>query len=443
MAKKRVKKRTHLGAQNPERVTENNAAKDPKSMVIRIGAGAVGSSVSQLVADVRKVMEPGTAARLKERRNNHLRDYIVMAPALSVSHMLLFSRSESGNTQMRLGLCNRGPTLHFKVESYSLARDVKRAQRRPREEREQLAPPLLVMNNFATPGADANSKVPKHLESLATTVFQSMFPPIQAQRTSLKTIRRILLLDREQDPENEGSFILNWRHYAITTRATGISRPLRKLEKAEKILASKANRKGGVPNLGKLEDISDFITGAENGDGYLTDATSGSELDSDAEIEVKEQRAQKIRKQRAAADEDEAADDDDGVERRAVKLVEIGPRMRLRLTKVEEGLCSGKIMWHEYIHKTKEEVQELERRWEKRRQEKEARRKQQKENVERKKKAKAASGAAAGDDSDVDMEDYDEEFDSEGLAGDAEFKANEEFEDAGEWEEEEDEITNE
>lgn len=38
---------------------------NPKSMVIRIGAGEVGTSVSQLVADMRHVMEPDTAVRLK------------------------------------------------------------------------------------------------------------------------------------------------------------------------------------------------------------------------------------------------------------------------------------------------------------------------------------------------------------------------------------------
>lgn len=41
---------------------------NPKSMVIRIGAGEVGSSVSQLVQDMRLVMEPDTAVRLKVRR---------------------------------------------------------------------------------------------------------------------------------------------------------------------------------------------------------------------------------------------------------------------------------------------------------------------------------------------------------------------------------------
>ena len=38
---------------------------NPKSMVIRIGAGEVGASVSQLVQDVRQLMQPDTAVRLK------------------------------------------------------------------------------------------------------------------------------------------------------------------------------------------------------------------------------------------------------------------------------------------------------------------------------------------------------------------------------------------
>ena len=41
--------------------------RNPKSMVIRMGAGEVGSSVGQLVKDVRTMMEPDTASRLKVR----------------------------------------------------------------------------------------------------------------------------------------------------------------------------------------------------------------------------------------------------------------------------------------------------------------------------------------------------------------------------------------
>lgn len=47
--------------QASKKPNENN----PKSMVIRIGAGEVGSSVSQLVQDMRQVMQPETAVKLK------------------------------------------------------------------------------------------------------------------------------------------------------------------------------------------------------------------------------------------------------------------------------------------------------------------------------------------------------------------------------------------
>lgn len=145
MARRRSKKRTHVGANNPEKDHVGRAsASDPKSMVIRIGAGDVGSSISQLAADVRRVMEPGTASRLKERRGNRLKDYLVMCGPLGVTHMLLFSRSESGNTNMRLAATPRGPTMHFRVEKYSLCKDVQRVQRHPRGGGgEFLTPPLV------------------------------------------------------------------------------------------------------------------------------------------------------------------------------------------------------------------------------------------------------------------------------------------------------------
>ncbi|KAJ3495926.1 hypothetical protein NLG97_g3040 [Lecanicillium saksenae] len=439
MARRRVKKRTHMGANNPESNIQGHAtAKDPKSMVIRIGAGEVGTSVSQLATDVRKVMEPGTASRLKERRANKLKDYLVMCGPLGVTHLMLFSRSESGNTNLRVALTPRGPTMNFRVDQYSLCRDVQKVQKHPKGMgKEFLTAPLLVMNNMSRPDADNNSKVPKHLESLATTVFRSMFPPINPQATPLKSIRRVVLINREQSEEDDGTFVLNFRHYAITTRHTGVSKQLRRINAAEKLVTTKTSRQGHMPNLGKLQDIADYMVGEDGEGGYMTDATSGSEADTDAEVEVLDAAPRKVlsTKARLAAEQNgEAEQTEEGtVERRAVKLVELGPRMRLRLTKVEDGLCGGKIMWHEYINKSKEEVKEMEKRWQKRRQEKEARRKEQKANVERKKAEKEArkGNKAAGDedDEDEDMEDYsDFDYEAGGAAEGGD----------GEWEDEED-----
>ncbi|KAL3428063.1 ribosome biogenesis protein ssf2 [Phlyctema vagabunda] len=445
MARRRTKKRTHVGAINNgpqgKTVSANQVSRAPKSMVIRIGAGEVGPSVSQLVKDVRRMMEPGTAARLKERRANRLRDYITMAGPLGVSHLMLFSRSATGNTNLRLALTPRGPTLHFHIEKYSLCKDVRHALKHPKGGgKEYLTAPLLVMNNFTSPPSESDSKnkIPKHLESLTTTIFQSLFPPISPQTTPLSSIRRVLLLNREPTEDGEdGTYTLNLRHYAITTKRTGLSKPLRRLNAAEKLLHSQTakGKKGGLPNLGKLEDIADYMIGGE-GDGYMTDATSGSEVDTDAEVEVVETKTRRVlsKRQQERPRKSDGKGSQGGAEKRAVKLVELGPRMKLRMTKVEEGICGGKIMWHEHIHKSKEEVKELDKVWEKRRQEKELRKKTQRENVEKKKKAKG--GKDHGDEDDEMMD----EWDSEGLAGDGEFEMNEHMEQNGEWEDEQEEI---
>ncbi|CAN8101843.1 unnamed protein product [Discula destructiva] len=471
MAKRRTKKRTHATG-NPN--AKNGAApsvgkvdlNNPKSMVIRIGAGEVGTSISQLATDVRRVMEPGTASRLRERKANRLRDYVTMCGPLGVSHLLLFSRSESGNTNLRVATTPQGPTLHFRVEKYSLVRDVKRAQKHPLGGgKEYINPPLLVMNQMTSDAGTSSGKVPRHLETLVSSVFHGLFPPINPQVAPLKSIRRVLLLNRERCKDDENAYILNFRHYAITTKVTGVSRAVKRLNAAERLMNSKS-RKGKLPNLHKLQDIADYMIGGENGDGYTTDATSGSEIDTDAEVEVMDATGQKkvARRPRPAAEEEEASDEEDRraaqthdkVERRAVKLVELGPRMKLRLTKVEEGMCAGKVMWHEYIHKTKEEIRELEKTWAKRKSEKEARRQVQKENVEKKRAAKrtgrGAKGSDKGEESDEDEMDLDDlgsdaydymdedEVDSEGLGGDAEAKTNAKAEEDGEWSDEEEEI---
>ncbi len=272
----------------------------------------------------------------------------------------------------------------------------------------------------------------------------------------------MLLLNREQPREDTGSFIVNFRHYAIGTKATGMTKPLKRLDAAERLSNANKTKRGGLPNLGKLQDISDYMIGGETGEGYMTDGgTSGSEAETDAEVEVLESVPRKVlsAKVRAAM----AAEREDGkampvdvandkVERRAVRLAELGPRMRLRLIKVEEGLCQGQVMWHELIHKSKEEIKELQNKWDKRNKEKAERRKKQNEDVERKKKAKAESGKGATqdeegnddgmdlDDDDLDSDLYDDELDSEGLGGDAEMEVNERMDEAGDWEDEADEI---
>jgi ribosome biogenesis protein SSF1/2 len=59
---RRRKTRTHNKG-NATAKTSNGIAGDPKSFVIK--HGPVGYSITQLVRDMRKVMEPNTASRLR------------------------------------------------------------------------------------------------------------------------------------------------------------------------------------------------------------------------------------------------------------------------------------------------------------------------------------------------------------------------------------------
>lgn len=296
------------------------------------------------------------------------------------------------------------------------------------------------MNNFISrehADADGSSKrpVPKHLESLATSMFQSLFPPIAPQTTPLSSIRRVLLLDRESssssNEDDTGSYVINLRHYAITTRLAGVSKGIRHLNAAERLVRSRDKRKRGLPNLGKLEDVADYLLDPSAAAGYTS--ASESEVDTDAEVEVLETPIKKVLNdhKRAQAQAQGANGTSTrrkpAVEKRAVKLEELGPRMKLHLIKVEENVCSGKVMWHEFISKSKEEIQEMDGMWEERRKQKEERKRQQQENVARKRKVRGEgedgedaelvadedewddADLEQGDEMDVDDEDEDDD----------------------------------
>jgi ribosome biogenesis protein SSF1/2 len=439
MAKARKKKRTHVqinnDGQRPGKAGTVN--RPPKSMVVRMGAGDVGPSVSQLTKDFRAMMEPDTASRLKERKSNKLKDYTTMAGPLGITHVFLFSRSKSGNTNLRIAPTPRGPTLHFKVEKYSLCKDVAKSQKHPRSSRkEYLSPPLLVMNNMVSAEGEVSSDPRrKDLEHLTRGVLQNIFPAISAQATPLSTIKRIMLWNKEAD--KDGDFVLNLRHYAITTKRTGISKRVRRFDPAEQ----RAREKKGhaLPNLGQLDDVADYLLDPAAG-GYTS--ASETELDTDAEVEVLETDARRVLNKKELArmksgEKKPNMERRNHVEKRAVKLVELGPRMKLRLVKVEEGLCEGRIMWNEFVTKSKSEENELEKKWDIKKKEKEARRKEQKENVERKRQLKANTKANAATNGEADAEDDDgvmgddDAWDSEDYADEieAEAEAEDEMED--------------
>jgi len=102
-----------------------------------------------------------------------LKDFITVAGPLNVTHLVTFSKSEV-STYMRLIRLPRGPTMTFKVLSYSLSRDVVSMLKRNQATQSQLLyHPLLIMNHFSGDGM--------HLKLMAT-MFQNMFPSINVNK---------------------------------------------------------------------------------------------------------------------------------------------------------------------------------------------------------------------------------------------------------------------
>lgn len=409
MARRRVKKRTHVAE------TAEDRAKTPRSMVLRLGTNLKNHSLTQLVRDMRNVMQPHTAIRLQERKSNKLKDFVVMAGPLNVSHLMIFSQSESGNTSLRIGRIPRGPTLTFKVENYSLCKDVHKIQRRPKsiskDAREYLTPPLLVLNGFTNP----QTATPE--EKLLITTLQNLFPPIQPQSINVNTVKRVLMVNKDKETGQ-----IDLRHYLISTKNVEGSKPVKKLLNVKEHLNKR------LPNLNKVADAADLLLDPyANGAGF----TSDSEVEEDSIVDIKEDSSTLVshnsKHAKAAATPAESAQPaESNIRKKAIKLTELGPRLKLSLNKIEEGICQGKVLYHSSVKKSAKELKALEQKHAERLKAKEQRKQEQQANIAQKKAKKEAkkerrklrqAGEAGGAQKD-DQDDQDDQDDDEDIPED-------------------------
>ncbi|XP_011881559.1 PREDICTED: protein Peter pan [Vollenhovia emeryi] len=306
----------------------------PHSFVLH--RGLPGEHIVEITKDFRKVMEPFTASSLKARKKNTIKDFVSIASVLHVSHMCMFTKTELG---MYLKICKlpRGPTLTFKIHSFSLARDVVSMLKKQLVYEEAFkTSPLLVLNNFSGEGM--------HLKLIAST-FQNMFPTINLTTVNLSTIRRCICLNY-----NTTSKTIDFRHYAIKAVPVGLSRGIKKIVQAK------------VPNLAKCQDISEFLT---------KPSMSESEAEDDESSHVT--LSQKLSSRGNQANS-----------KSAIRLYELGPRITLQLIKVENGLLDGEILFHEFVHKTEEEKLAIKKKRDEKKKLKEKRKRLQEENRKKK-----------------------------------------------------------
>ncbi|KAH8924395.1 Brix-domain-containing protein [Atractiella rhizophila] len=409
MGNRKRKTRTHVPPPPPN-VNGPNAPS--KSFVVR--TGKVSNSLKELVKDFRGVLEPNTGSRVRERKSNTLRDYISIAPAVGVTHLCVFSQPDSksdeqtGLPNLRLTRLPRGPSLSFKVLRYSLRADIMRVSKRPHGKgREMDTEPILILSSFPPPAEKPTPE--QHALSLLTTTMQSLFPPLKVHSTPLTNFRRVVLLSY-----NSKTRTIQFRHYLISLRPVSVSKRVRKL-------GASRSRGGSVIDLGDREDIADYIlrrarapsAASEGSEGTLmTEYASESETDfSESEAESSGGSGSENEGKRPVALPGDYMGGGKKGTRKAVGLVELGPRMELAMWKVDSGVVGGgkgregETLWHEVVKKTEAEKKEIKKKAE----EREKRREEHERKMEEKKKEKGKKVRIANEDQEQEEDDDDDD----------------------------------
>ncbi len=226
-----------------------------------------------------------------------------------------------------------------------MGRDVRSAlKRQVTYEKQYLNSPLLVMNGFSGDTRELQ---------LTSSMFQNMFPSINVANLKLSSVRRCVLLNRDEETGD-----IEFRHYTIKVVPVGLSKGVKKLVT------------GKIPNLGRYEDMSEFL--ASKGGGGQTSESEGEE-DETSRVTLPQGVSA-----RGALPQQQSA----------IRLVELGPRLTMKLIKIEDGLFDGEVLHHSLVEKTDEEKKAIRAIREKKKKEKEKRKKEQEINVKRKEQAK-------------------------------------------------------
>jgi ribosome biogenesis protein SSF1/2 len=430
----RKKSRTHvddtknLQAQSALQ-SKDDDTKVPKSIVFRRGK-RTEAEVGELVQDVRHLMAPYTALNLQENRQLSISHYAKhLALPMGVSHLLSFSQNDE-RLWLKLVKTPDGPTLTFRVVQFTLHKHIAKIQRRPvalNTPALHSAPPIVVTNNFESisAAATASAAAPSggsapHLKLMRIT-FQNMFPATNVYTVQLKDCRRVALFQYDATHD-----VVLVRHYAVQTSPVGANRRVKRLVSSSK--ASKAPRK--LPNLGKLADIADYLDPGAAG-GYASDSAASSataaDYNSDSDMDESGNTGSNTVRlpdrfvQGSAKQPNNLS---------AIKLQEIGPRLTLKLVKVERGMASGDVLYHALHQKSPEEAAQIKQRKEKQGQLKSQRKAEQQRNVDKKRtlaeekkqqkaKRKRTGELGGNEDDDDDDDDREAQSDDDDSAGDS------------------------
>jgi ribosome biogenesis protein SSF1/2 len=206
----------------------------------------------------------------------------------------------------------KGPTFTFNVLKYSNNTDLHQLLPRAKAlTTKNLGSPLVILNGFGSevevPQAKdaASTDNPSGIQErkLMATMFNNLFPSLNLNQAKPSALKRVVLVNFDSTRD-----VIEWRHYYIKQNYTDINNKIKKIVNSKKI-----------PNLSECKDLSQYFAGNV---GYASESDIDNLPNSKINVE-EEMKSGKVQKKKVN-----------------LRLFEIGPRITMKLVKIEEGLLS-------------------------------------------------------------------------------------------------------
>lgn len=340
---------------NKAQVVEEIDPDTPRIIVIR--RGALRQELRQLVRDLRLLLSPNCATNLNEASRQKMKDFTEVSEVLSLTHIIAVSETDRG-CYLKVASLPKGPTLTFSIDLLTLVSDIAKHTFNPKSIGGTCNySPLVVLNGFNVgEGSNGNASEEDQASAMKTvgTTLNKLFSPIDVSTTKMINCKRVVLFNKDRASDN-----IAMRHYLINLVDCNTSGAVQDLvdKRSLKRLISDRNA-----------TFSDFINDSATGN----DVTS-SLREEYVELHNVDPGDLLLRHKYGLKNTVEFEEINDGNQKVAVSLTEAGPRLNLRLIKIQEGVFSGSVKFHKYVHKTREEIEKLEAAFrEKRRLEQEA-----------------------------------------------------------------------
>lgn len=367
----------------------------PRSLVLK--RGRVGIYLKKLIKEMRILLYPFCAINLKEKNSNKMKDFLSLVDIYGFSHMFAFTNTEK-NSYLKLAKLPSGPTITFKINKYCLAGDIFRENENDGKALIKLFnhTPICILNGFN----NLHSK-DKQPFDIVSTMLQSVFPPIDLNQLKSEQAKKSIFFSVEYDKKGEPE--VEMRHFYIEQEKSSTKKTISNILNLKKQdlsgftnIADYILKQSGYTDASDNEDndkneendeenekinMKDKgkVTIIEKNVNSLLTFFQNEEENEGNEIEKEEKSGKYKKKEKENKKTKEVYE-----KQMKVKLIEVGPRLNLKLVKIEEGFFKGNVAYHSLVKRSKKEILEKSKELKEKNAEKQRRREEQEANVKRK-----------------------------------------------------------